>query len=139
MIWRNIFQGKVNLLIFHTVHAQLLMYAIFTLAYTVRRSYVFTHSTKCYTKSVKIWTPHRVHSYISYIFLFHIFLIKFYVKSILELLNVLEWQILRLYTVRRSYLYTLSIVFCTRSVNIWTPHRVEALNMDFYAFLHFWS
>ena len=29
-----------------------------------------------------------------------------------------------MYTVRRSYLYTLSIIFCTMSVNIWTPHHV---------------
>ena len=28
--------------------------------YTVRRSYLYIHSTKYYTKSVHIWTPHRV-------------------------------------------------------------------------------
>ena len=31
------------------------------LSYTVRRTYVYTHSMKYYIESLKIWTPHRVH------------------------------------------------------------------------------
>ena len=37
---------------------ELIIYIFFV--YTVRCSYLYTHSIKSYTKSVKIWTPHRV-------------------------------------------------------------------------------
>ena len=45
----------------------------------------------------------------------------------------------RLYTVRHSYLYTLIIRFYTKSVKIWTPHRVCWVGVKWIAVnVHLW-